>query len=75
MATLKRGDTPTQTPGSFGIRFRTWFSLWIQLVESSVRTEAGTAREFDSDRVSSSSHTSGIRRVTQATHPVINNIQ
>ena len=33
-----------QTPESFRIRFRTWFSL----VESSVRTGAGTAREFGS---------------------------
>ena len=39
-----------QTPDSFRIRFRTWFSLW-KLVESNVRTGAGTAREFGALKV------------------------
>jgi hypothetical protein len=34
-----------KTLGFVHIRFRAWFYLWI-LVESSVRTGAGTAREF-----------------------------
>ena len=41
------GYNHCQTTDSFRICIRTWFSLCMQ-VESSVRTWAGTAREFES---------------------------